>query len=175
MSTAKKSISSFQALMVSTASRVGTGKHCGRCCNCLGRSWCCFLDVAYGYSWCCLCLYQSTLAKFGKCAAKKVNSRRSAYYIEGSWSSLVRHSIRGSSDPLLCLRLQRPAGLQCSALEATMFPTTMKTAAMITGLLLFLMTATVIFGGQKRINVITFLLLFLLWRLRILNCLVDHY
>ena len=48
-------------------------------------------------------------------------------------------------------------GLQAynAVLLSTMFPTTMKTAAMITGLFWFLMTATVIFGGQKRISVIT--------------------
>ncbi len=51
----------------------------------------------------------------------------------------------------------------------------MKTAAMITGLLLFLMTATVIFGGQKRISVLTSYCCSCSWRLRILTPLVDYH
>ena len=51
-----KGVSSFQALMVSTASRVGTG-NIVRCFNCIVLRWFrfCFLDVAHCHYRQCIC------------------------------------------------------------------------------------------------------------------------
>ena len=52
----KEAISSFQALMVSTASRVGTGKYCrGVIGNLYWGIWFCILDVGDCDHWKCVC------------------------------------------------------------------------------------------------------------------------
>ena len=54
----EKSVSSFQALMISTASESRNRKYCRNCnCNRSGRTGSGFLDVGYGSGRQCVCFY----------------------------------------------------------------------------------------------------------------------
>ena len=155
----EKSISSFQALMVSTASRVGTGNIAGvATAIALGGPGAVFWMWLMAIVGAASAFIESTLAQIWKIRGKEGEFRGGpAYYIEKAlghrWLGILFAVLL-----ILCYAFGFN-GLQaynaCSALEYYVPDYNENGLAMIVGLLLVLMTATVIFGGQKRISVIT--------------------
>ena len=155
----QKSISSFQALMVSTASRVGTGNIAGvATAIALGGPGAVFWMWLMAIVGAASAFIESTLAQIWKVRGKEGEFRGGpAYYIEKAlgqrWLGIVFSVLL-----ILCYAFGFN-GLQaynaCSALEYYVPDYNENGLAMIMGLVLVLMTATVIFGGQKRISVIT--------------------
>lgn len=154
-----KAISSFQALMVSTASRVGTGNIAGVA-----------TAIATGgpgaviWMWI-MCLFgaasafvESTLAQIWKVRGKDGEFRGGpAYYITQAlhchWAGVLFAVLL-----ILCFAFGFN-GLQAfnaaSALEYYMPDYAVNGAAIAVGILLALFTAFVIFGGASRISIIT--------------------
>lgn len=155
----EKSISSFQALMVSTASRVGTGNIAGvATAIALGGPGAVFWMWLMAIVGAASAFIESTLAQIWKVRGKEGEFRGGpAYYIEKA----LGHRWLGIFFAVLLILCYAFGfnGLQaynaCSALEYYVPDYNENGLAMIMGLLLVLMTATVIFGGQKRISVIT--------------------
>lgn len=155
----EKSISSFQALMVSTASRVGTGNIAGvATAIAIGGPGAVFWMWAMAIVGAASAFVESTLAQIWKVRGKEGEFRGGpAYYIEKAlgkrWLGIVFAVLL-----ILCYAFGFN-GLQaynaCSALEYYVPDYNENGLALIMGLVLVLMTATVIFGGQKRISVIT--------------------
>ena len=155
----KRSISSFQALMVSTASRVGTGNIAG-VATALATGgpgavfWMGLMAIVGAAS----AFIESTLAQIWKVRGKDGEFRGGpAYYIHqalGSRGLGVLFSVL----LILCFAFGFN-GLQAfnatSALEYYLPGEAMPKAAIASGLVLAVMTAAVIFGGTKRISVIT--------------------
>lgn len=155
----ERSISSFQALMVSTASRVGTGNIAGvSTAIALGGPGAVFWMWAMAIVGAASAFVESTLAQIWKVRGKEGEFRGGpAYYIEQAlghrWLGIVFAVLL-----ILCYAFGFN-GLQaynaCSALEYYVPDYSTNGLAVIMGLILVLMTATVIFGGAKRISVIT--------------------
>ena len=155
----KRSISSFQALMVSTASRVGTGNIAG-VATALATGgpgavfWMGLMAIVGAAS----AFIESTLAQIWKVRGKDGEFRGGpAYYIHqalGSRGLGVLFSVL----LILCFAFGFN-GLQAfnatSALEYYLPGESMPKAAIASGIVLAVMTAAVIFGGTKRISVIT--------------------
>ena len=155
----KRSISSFQALMVSTASRVGTGNIAG-VATALATGgpgavfWMGLMAIVGAAS----AFIESTLARIWKVRGKDGEFRGGpAYYIHqalGSRGTGVLFSVL----LILCFAFGFN-GLQAfnatSALEYYLPGESMPKAAIASGIVLAVMTAAVIFGGTKRISVIT--------------------
>lgn len=155
----KSSISSFQALMISTASRVGTGNIAGvATAVATGGPGAIFWMWAMAIIGAASAFIESTLAQIWKVKGEEGEFRGGpAYYIHqviGKRSLGVLFSIL----LILCFAFGFN-GLQafnaCSSLEYYMPDYATNGGAMILGLILVLMTAAVIFGGAKRIGVIT--------------------
>jgi len=155
----KRSISSFQALMVSTASRVGTGNIAG-VATALATGgpgavfWMGLMAIVGAAS----AFIESTLAQIWKVRGNDGEFRGGpAYYIHqalGSRGLGVLFSVL----LILCFAFGFN-GLQAfnatSALEYYLPGEAMPKAAIASGIVLAVMTAAVIFGGTKRISVIT--------------------
>lgn len=155
----ERSISSFQALMVSTASRVGTGNIAGvATAIALGGPGAVFWMWVMAIVGAASAFIESTLAQIWKIRGKDGEFRGGpAYYIEKAlgqrWLGIVFAILL-----ILCYAFGFN-GLQaynaCSALEYYMPDYATNGGALIVGCILVLMTAVVIFGGAKRISVIT--------------------
>ena len=155
----EKSISSFQALMVSTASRVGTGNIAGvATAIAVGGPGAVFWMWAMAIFGAASAFIESTLAQIWKVRGSDGEFRGGpAYYIE---QALGHRSVGVLFAILLILCYAFGFnGLQaynaCSTLEYYVPDYSTNGLALIFGLILVLMTAMVIFGGQKRISVIT--------------------
>ena len=145
--------------MVSTASRVGTGNIAGvATAIALGGPGAVFWMWLMAIVGAASAFIESTLAQIWKIRGKEGEFRGGpAYYIEKAlghrWLGILFAVLL-----ILCYAFGFN-GLQaynaCSALEYYVPDYNENGLAMIVGLLLVLMTATVIFGGQKRISVIT--------------------
>ena len=158
----KKGVSSCEALLVSTASRVGTGNIIGvSTAICLGGPgaafWMWLLAVIGGAS----AFIESTLAQVYKCRDEKTNSCYGgpAYYIE---KALRSHKL--ALVFVVCLLLTYAFGfnLLCSYNLQSTFETysfyNPSTTPWIIGLLLALLVGWCLFGGGKRIVKITSIL-----------------
>lgn len=155
----KRAISSFQALMVSTASRVGTGNIAGiATAIAMGGPGAVFWMWAMSIVGAASAFIESTLAQIWKVRGKEGEFRGGpAYYIEKAlgqrWLGIIF-----AVALILCFAFGFN-GLQAynavSALEYYIPNYTTNGAALACGILLALMTAVVIFGGAKRISVIT--------------------
>ena len=162
----ESSVSSFQALMVSTASRVGTGNIAGVAsavagvvgAGATGGVGAIFWMWAMAIFGAASAFIESTLAQIWKVKDKDGGFRGGpAYYIQqaiGSRNLGILFSIL----LILCFAFGFN-GLQafnaCSSLEYYMPDYQTNGGALVLGLILVLMTAAVIFGGAKRISVIT--------------------
>lgn len=155
----KSSISSFQALMISTASRVGTGNIAGvATAVATGGPGAIFWMWAMAIVGAASAFIESTLAQMWKIKGEEGEFRGGpAYYIHqvlGKRSLGVMFSVL----LILCFAFGFN-GLQafnaCSSLEYYMPDYATNGGALVLGLILVLMTAGVIFGGAKRIGVIT--------------------
>ena len=155
----KRSISSFQALMVSTASRVGTGNIAG-VATALATGgpgavfWMGLMAIVGAAS----AFIESTLAQIWKVRGKDGEFRGGpAYYIHQALGSR-KLGVLFSVLLILCFAFGFN-GLQAfnatSALEYYLPGEAMPKAAIASGIVLAVMTAAVIFGGTKRISVIT--------------------
>ena len=155
----KRSISSFQALMVSTASRVGTGNIAG-VATALATGgpgavfWMGLMAIVGAAS----AFIESTLAQIWKVRGKDGEFRGGpAYYIHQALGSRWL-GVLFSVLLILCFAFGFN-GLQAfnatSALEYYLPGEAMPKAAIASGIVLAVMTAAVIFGGTKRISVIT--------------------
>lgn len=155
----KKSISSFQAMMVSTASRVGTGNIAGiATAVALGGPGAIFwmwLMALFGAA---SAFVESTLAQIWKVRGKDGEFRGGpAYYIEQAlgqrWLGIIFAVL------LIICYAYGFNGLQAynmaSALEYYIPDYATNGTAFALGLVLIVMTAFVIFGGSKRISVIS--------------------
>lgn len=156
------SISSFQALMVSTASRVGTGNIAGvATAVATGGPGAVFWMWAMSIIGASSAFIESTLAQIWKVKGEDGEFRGGpAYYIE---QALGKRSLGILFAILLILCFAFGFnGLQafnaCSSLEYYMPDYATNGGALIMGLVLVLMTAGVIFGGTKRISVISSIL-----------------
>ena len=155
----KHSISSFQALMVSTASRVGTGNIAGVATAIATGGpgavfWMWLMAIVGAAS----AFVESTLAQIFKVRGKDGEFRGGpAYYIEQGlgkrWLGVVFAVLL-----ILCFAFGFN-GLQafnaCSALEYYIPDYATNGVAVAAGLGLVVFTAGVIFGGSKRISIIT--------------------
>ncbi len=155
----KKSISSFQALMVSTASRVGTGNIAGIATAVATGGpgavfWMWIMALAGAAS----AFVESTLAQIWKVRGKEGEFRGGpAYYIEQAlgkrWVGVLFAVL------LIICYAYGFNGLQAfnmaSALEYYIPDYATNGAAVALGIVLVVMTAFVIFGGSKRISIIT--------------------
>ena len=155
----KHSISSFQALMVSTASRVGTGNIAGVATAIATGGpgavfWMWLMAIVGAAS----AFVESTLAQIFKVRGKDGEFRGGpAYYIE---QGLGKRGLGVVFAVLLILCFAFGFnGLQafnaCSALEYYIPDYATNGVAVAAGLGLVVFTAGVIFGGSKRISVIT--------------------
>ncbi len=162
----ESSISSFQALMVSTASRVGTGNIAGVAsaiagvvgAGATGGAGAIFWMWAMAIVGAASAFIESTCAQIWKIKDGDGGFRGGpAYYIEQALHSR-KLGILFSILLILCFAFGFN-GLQafnaCSSLEYYMPDYQTNGGAMVVGLILVLMTAAVIFGGAKRISVIT--------------------
>ena len=159
----KRSISSFQALMVSTASRVGTGNIAGIATAVATGGpgavfWMWIMALAGAAS----AFVESTLAQIWKVRGKEGEFRGGpAYYIEQAlgkrWVGVLFAVL------LIICYAYGFNGLQAfnmaSALEYYIPDYATNGTAVALGIVLVVMTAFVIFGGSKRISVITSCLL----------------
>lgn len=155
----KRSISSFQALMVSTASRVGTGNIAGIATAVATGGpgavfWMWIMALAGAAS----AFVESTLAQIWKVRGKEGEFRGGpAYYIEQAlgkrWVGVLFAVL------LIICYAYGFNGLQAfnmaSALEYYIPDYATNGAAVALGIVLVVMTAFVIFGGSKRISIIT--------------------
>ncbi len=162
----ESSVSSFQALMVSTASRVGTGNIAGvasaiagvttgTITGGLGAIFWMWAMAIFGAA---SAFIESTLAQIWKVKEKDGAFRGGpAYYIQQGLGSRG-FGILFSVLLILCFAFGFN-GLQafnaCSSLEYYMPDYQTNGGALVLGSILVLMTAAVIFGGAKRISVIT--------------------
>ena len=157
-----KSISSFQAMMVSTASRVGTGNIAGIATAVAmggpGAIFWMWLMALFGAA---SAFVESTLAQIWKVRGKDGEFRGGpAYYIEQAlgqrWLGIVFAVL------LIICYAYGFNGLQAynmaSALEYYIPDYATNGTAVILGIVLMVMTAFVIFGGSKRISVISSIL-----------------
>lgn len=155
----KKSISSFQAMMVSTASRVGTGNIAGiATAVALGGPGAIFwmwLMALFGAA---SAFVESTLAQIWKVRGKDGEFRGGpAYYIQQAlgqrWLGIVFAVL------LIVCYAYGFNGLQAynmaSALEYYIPDYATDGTAVALGIVLIVMTAFVIFGGSKRISIIS--------------------
>ena len=162
----ERSISSFQALMVSTASRVGTGNIAGVAsaiagvvgAGATGGAGAIFWMWAMALVGAASAFIESTCAQIWKVKDGEGAFRGGpAYYIEQAIGSR-KFGVLFAILLILCFAFGFN-GLQafnaCSSLEYYMPDYQTNGGAMIVGLILVLMTAAVIFGGAKRISVIT--------------------
>lgn len=158
----KKGVSSCEALLVSTASRVGTGNIVGvSTAICLGGPgavfWMWLLAVIGGAS----AFIESTLAQVYKCRDKKTNSCYGgpAYYIE---KALHSHGLALVFVVFLILTYAFGFNLLCSYNLQSTFETysfyDSSTTPWVIGLLLALLVGWCLFGGGKRIVKITSIL-----------------
>ena len=160
------SISSFQALMVSTASRVGTGNIAGVAsaiagvvgAGATGGAGAIFWMWAMAIFGAASAFIESTLAQIWKVKDKDGAFRGGpAYYIQQAIGSR-KLGVLFSILLILCFAFGFN-GLQafnaCSSLEYYMPDYQTNGGSLVLGLILMLMTAAVIFGGAKRISVIT--------------------
>ncbi len=155
----ERSISSFQALMVSTASRVGTGNIAGVATAIATGGpgavfWMGLMAIVGAAS----AFVESTLAQIWKVRGKEGEFRGGpAYYIEQAlgkrWLGILFAVLL-----ILCFAFGFN-GLQAfnatSSLEYYIPDYATNGAAIAAGIVLAVMTAFVIFGGAKRISVIT--------------------
>ena len=155
----ERSISSFQALMVSTASRVGTGNIAGVATAIAtggpGAVFWMWLMALVGAA---SAFIESTLAQIWKVRGKEGEFRGGpAYYIHQALGSR-KLGVLFSVLLILCFAFGFN-GLQafnaCSALEYYIPDYQTNGVAVAAGLALVVFTAGVIFGGSKRISVIT--------------------
>ena len=155
----KRSISSFQALMVSTASRVGTGNIAGVATAVAtggpGAVFWMWVMAIFGAA---SAFIESTLAQIWKVKGKDGEFRGGpAYYIQQALGNR-KLGIVFAILLILCFAFGFN-GLQaynaCSALEYYMPDYQSNGGALVLGLILVLMTAGVIFGGSKRISIIS--------------------
>ena len=154
-----RSISSFQALMVSTASRVGTGNIAGiATAVATGGPGAVFWMWAMAVVGAASAFVESTLAQIWKVRGKEGEFRGGpAYYIEQAlgkrWLGVLFAVLL-----ILCFAFGFN-GLQAfnatSSLEYYIPDYATNGAAIACGIVLAVMTAFVIFGGAKRISVIT--------------------
>lgn len=155
----EKSISSFQAMMVSTASRVGTGNIAGIATAVAtggpGAIFWMWLMALLGAA---SAFVESTLAQIWKVRGKEGEFRGGpAYYIEQAlghrWLGIVFAVL------LIVCYAYGFNGLQAynmaSALEYYIPDYATNGTAVILGAVLIVLTAAVIFGGSKRISVIS--------------------
>lgn len=155
----ERSISSFQALMVSTASRVGTGNIAGvATAVATGGPGAVFWMWAMAIFGAASAFVESTLAQIWKVKGEEGEFRGGpAYYIQQALGSRF-FGVVFSILLILCFAFGFN-GLQafnaCSSLEYYMPDYQTNGGAIVMGLILVLMTAAVIFGGSKRISVIT--------------------
>ncbi len=158
----KKGVSSCEALLVSTASRVGTGNIVGvSTAICLGGPgavfWMWLLAVIGGAS----AFIESTLAQVYKCRDEKTNSCYGgpAYYIE---KALHSHGLALVFVVFLILTYAFGFNLLCSYNLQSTFETysfyDSSTTPWVIGLLLALLVGWCLFGGGKRIVKITSIL-----------------
>ena len=155
----KKSISSFQALMVSTASRVGTGNIAGiATAVATGGPGAVFWMWVMALAGAASAFVESTLAQIWKVRGKEGEFRGGpAYYIEQAlgkrWVGVLFAIL------LIICYAYGFNGLQAfnmaSALEYYIPDYATNGAAVALGIVLVVMTAFVIFGGSKRISIIT--------------------
>ncbi|MBU5406302.1 alanine:cation symporter family protein [Paraeggerthella hongkongensis] len=155
----ERSISSFQALMVSTASRVGTGNIAGvATAIATGGPGAVFWMGLMAIIGAASAFVESTLAQIWKVRGKDGEFRGGpAYYIEKAlgarWLGIVFAILL-----ILCFAFGFN-GLQAfnatSALEYYIPDYATNGAAVACGIVLAVMTAFVIFGGAKRISIIT--------------------
>ena len=155
----KKSISSFQAMMVSTASRVGTGNIAGiATAVALGGPGAIFWMWAMAFFGAASAFVESTLAQIWKVRGKSGEFRGGpAYYIEQAlgkrWLGIVFAVL------LIICYAYGFNGLQAynmaSALEYYIPDYATNGTAIALGIVLVVMTAFVIFGGAKRISIIS--------------------
>ncbi len=155
----ERSISSFQALMVSTASRVGTGNIAGvATAIATGGPGAVFWMGLMAIIGAASAFVESTLAQIWKVRGKDGEFRGGpAYYIEKAlgarWLGIVFAILL-----ILCFAFGFN-GLQAfnatSALEYYIPDYATNGAAVACGIVLAVMTAFVIFGGAKRIGIIT--------------------
>lgn len=155
----KKSISSFQALMVSTASRVGTGNIAGiATAVATGGPGAVFWMWIMALLGAASAFVESTLAQIWKVRGKEGEFRGGpAYYIEQAlgkrWLGVLFAIL------LIICYAYGFNGLQAfnmaSALEYYIPDYATNGTAVALGIVLVVMTAFVIFGGSKRISVIT--------------------
>ena len=155
----EKSISSFQALMVSTASRVGTGNIAGvATAIAAGGPGAVFWMWAMAIVGAASAFVESTLAQIWKVKGEDGEFRGGpAYYIERAmgkrWLGIVFSVLL-----ILCFAFGFN-GLQAfnaaSALEYYIPDYATNGSAVAVGIVLCVMTAFVIFGGAKRISIIT--------------------
>ncbi len=155
----ERSISSFQALMVSTASRVGTGNIAGVATAIAtggpGAVFWMWLMALIGAA---SAFVESTLAQIWKVRGADGEFRGGpAYYINQALGSR-KLGVLFSVLLILCFAFGFN-GLQafnaCSALEYYIPDYQTNGVAIACGIALALLTASVIFGGSKRISVIT--------------------
>ena len=155
----KKSISSFQAMMVSTASRVGTGNIAGiATAVALGGPGAIFWMWVMAFFGAASAFVESTLAQIWKVRGKSGEFRGGpAYYIEQAlgqrWLGIVFAVL------LIICYAYGFNGLQAynmaSALEYYIPDYATNGTAIALGIVLVVMTAFVIFGGAKRISIIS--------------------
>ncbi len=157
-----KSISSFQAMMVSTASRVGTGNIAGIATAVAmggpGAIFWMWLMALFGAA---SAFVESTLAQIWKVRGKDGEFRGGpAYYIQQAlgqrWLGIVFAVL------LIICYAYGFNGLQAynmaSALEYYIPDYATNGTAVVLGIVLMVMTAFVIFGGSKRISIISSIL-----------------
>ena len=157
-----KSISSFQAMMVSTASRVGTGNIAGiATAVALGGPGAIFWMWLMALLGAASAFVESTLAQIWKVRGKDGEFRGGpAYYIQQAlgqrWLGIVFAVL------LIICYAYGFNGLQAynmaSALEYYIPDYATNGTAVVLGIVLMVMTAFVIFGGSKRISVISSIL-----------------
>ncbi len=155
----EKSISSFQAMMVSTASRVGTGNIAGiATAVALGGPGAIFWMWLMALLGAASAFVESTLAQIWKVRGKEGEFRGGpAYYIEQAlgqrWLGIVFAVL------LIICYAYGFNGLQAynmaSALEYYIPDYATNGTAVVLGVILIVLTAAVIFGGSKRISVIS--------------------
>ena len=155
----ERSISSFQALMVSTASRVGTGNIAGvATAIATGGPGAVFWMGLMAIIGAASAFVESTLAQIWKVRGKDGEFRGGpAYYIEKAlgarWLGIVFAILL-----ILCFAFgfNGPQAFNAtSALEYYIPDYATNGAAVACGIVLAVMTAFVIFGGAKRISIIT--------------------
>ena len=110
----ERSISSFQALMVSTASRVGTGNIAGVATAIATAAGCRVLDVAHGPGGRGVGLRRVHARPDleGARHRRRVPRRPGLLYPSGARQPQARRAVQRASHPVLRVRLQRPAGVQ---------------------------------------------------------------